>query len=104
MYVRDSLFVPIKTVLIEYLHLFLQVVTDPHTGQQKTKHKMGGSYPGNRRTPNKAYTPNASEFNSQGQATAHFINYGGGNALVLQQGGMAQPVVGKKKPSFVQGE
>jgi hypothetical protein len=78
-------------------------VTDPHTGKQKTKHKLGGAHPGNRRKPQQAYAPNASEFNSQGQATAHFVNYGGGNALVLQQQGPGQPVVGQKQPQYIQG-
>ena len=64
---------------------------------------MGGAFPGNRRTPQQAYTPSPSQFNSQGQATAHFISYGGGNALVLQQGGISQPQVGQKKPLYVQG-
>lgn len=68
---------------------------------------MGGAYPGNRRTPQQAYTPGASEFNSQGQATAHFVSYGGGNALVLQQNGIAQPQAGQpvgKQPTYIQGE
>lgn len=69
------------------------VVTDPHTGQKKTQNKLGGAYPGNRRQPNSPYAPPASQFQN-GQATAHFVNYGGGNALVLQQGGVAQPQVG----------
>ena len=77
------------------------------TGQQRQKHKLGGAYPGNRRTPQQAYTPGASEFNSQGQATAHFVSYGGGNALVLQQNGIAQPQAGQpvgKQPTYIQGE
>ena len=68
---------------------------------------MGGAYPGNRRTPQQAYTPGASEFNSQGQATAHFVSYGGGNALVLQQNRIAQPQAGQpvgKQPTYIQGE
>lgn len=70
-----------------------QTKTDPHTGQTKTKHKMGGSFPGNRRQAHNAYAPPASEF-SNGTATSHFISYGGGNALVLKQGGMAKPQMG----------
>uniref|UniRef100_A0A7S4A9U4 Uncharacterized protein n=1 Tax=Pseudo-nitzschia australis TaxID=44445 RepID=A0A7S4A9U4_9STRA len=70
-----------------------QTKTDPHTGQTKTKHKMGGSFPGNRRQAHNTYAPPASEF-SNGKATSHFVNYGGGNALVLKQGGMAKPQMG----------
>ena len=56
------------------------------------------TYPGDRLKQQQAqqqpYTPNASQFNSNGQATANFASHGGGNALVLQQGGMAHPQVG----------
>mmetsp|Transcript_16551 Transcript_16551/g.40302 ORF Transcript_16551/g.40302 Transcript_16551/m.40302 type:complete len:248 (+) Transcript_16551:194-937(+) len=82
--------------------------TDPVTGKQTTKTNFGGSYPGNRRKPNAPYQPPPSAF-SNGQATAHFVRYGGGNALVLQQGGMAQPQVGaqavtglNKPPEYIQ--
>ena len=73
------------------------------TGEKKTKHKMGGAYPGNRRQANKPYAPPASQF-SNGQATSHFVSYGGGNALVLKQGGIAQPQIGATaaKPQFIQ--
>jgi len=51
-------------------------------------------HPGNRRQANKPYAPPASAF-SNGQATSHFVSYGGGNALVLKQGnGTAQPQIG----------
>lgn len=83
----------------------LQVYTDPVTGEKKTKQTLGGSYPGNRRTPQQQYAPSAAEFQN-GQATAHFVNYGGGNALVLQQNGIAQPQAGQpigKQPTFIQG-
>lgn len=82
-----------------------ELVTDPHTGQQKTKHKLGGAYPGNRRQGHKPYTPPTSAFQN-GQATAHFVNYGGGNALVLKQdNGVAQPQQGAmpvKQPEYIQ--
>mmetsp|Transcript_19000 Transcript_19000/g.47201 ORF Transcript_19000/g.47201 Transcript_19000/m.47201 type:complete len:229 (-) Transcript_19000:206-892(-) len=74
------------------------------TGEKKTKHKMGGSYPGNRRAANSPYSPPGSQF-SNGKATSHFVSYGGGNALVLKQGGMAQPQVGAalaKPPEYIQ--
>jgi len=75
------------------------------TGQKTEKHRLGGAYPGARRPLMAPYTPGASEFDSQGQATAHFVSYGGGNALVLQQNGIAQPQVGQpvgKKPTYIQ--
>lgn len=78
--------------------------TDYVTGQKKTTHKLGGSYPGNRRQPMKPYTPPASQF-SNGQATGHFVSYGGGNALVLKQGSVAQPQIGAaiaKPPEYIQ--
>lgn len=82
-----------------------ELVTDPRTGQQKTKHKLGGAYPGNRRQGHKPYTPPTSAFQN-GQATAHFVNYGGGNALVLKQdNGVAQPQQGAmpvKQPEYIQ--
>ncbi len=74
------------------------------TGETKTKHKMGGSYPGNRRAAHSPYTPPGSQF-SNGKATNHFVSYGGGNALVLKQGGMAQPQIGAaiaKPPEYIQ--
>jgi hypothetical protein len=76
-------------------------VTNPHTGKEKNKHKLGGSYPGNRRKPQQQYAPPASDFHN-GQAVAHFISYGGGNALVLQQNGN-QPQKGEKA-KYVQGK
>ena len=80
-----------------------EVVTNPHTGETKTKHKLGGAYPGNRRKPNAPYQPPASAFQN-GQATAHFVNYGGGNALVLKENGgpqMGAMPVGKQ-PEYIQ--
>ena len=77
------------------------------TGEKKQKHKLGGAYPGNRRTPQQVYTPSPSEFNGNGQATAHFVNYGGGNALVLKQDGIAQLQSGLpegKQPTYIQGK
>jgi hypothetical protein len=62
-------------------------------------------YPGSRVQAQAPYRPNANEFNN-GQATSHFVRYGGGNALVLQQGGMAHPQVGAttaaSQPQYVQ--
>ena len=76
------------------------------TGEKKQKHTLGGAYPGNRRTPQQVYTPSPSEFNANGQATAHFVSYGGGNALVLKQDGIAQLQSGLpegKQPTYIQG-
>ena len=83
-----------------------ETTTNPITGETKTKHKMGGSFPGNRRTVQQPYHPPASDF-SNGQATQHFVTYGGGNALVLQQGpGPAKPQTGAmiataKPPEYI---
>lgn len=63
------------------------------TGETKTTHKMGGSYPGNRRPASKPYNPPASQ-SSNGQAVSHFVSYGGGNALVLKENGISQPQIG----------
>ena len=66
---------------------------------------MGGAYPGQRRPHHEAYTPDASQFNQNGQAVVHFKAYGGGNALTLvQQDGSNQPVTGIAVPQYVQGE
>lgn len=81
-----------------------EYTTDYVTGDKKAKHKMGGAYPGNRRPVNNPYTPPASQF-SNGQATSHFVSYGGGNALVLKQGGVSQPQIGAtvaKPPEYIQ--
>jgi hypothetical protein len=82
-----------------------EIVTDPHTGVKKAKNSLGGAYPGNRRQGHQPYQPPASAF-SNGQATAHFVNYGGGNALVLKQdNGVAQPQMGAmplKQPEYIQ--
>jgi hypothetical protein len=51
-------------------------------------------YPGQRLQAQAPYRPNASEFNTSGQTTSHFVSYGGGNALVLQQGGAVHQQVG----------
>mmetsp|Transcript_11386 Transcript_11386/g.12899 ORF Transcript_11386/g.12899 Transcript_11386/m.12899 type:complete len:223 (-) Transcript_11386:334-1002(-) len=60
-------------------------------------------HPGNRRQANKPYAPPASAF-SNGQATSHFVSYGGGNALVLKQGnGAAQPQIGATAATMTAG-
>ena len=83
-----------------------ETTTNPITGETKTTHKMGGAFPGNRRQVQKPYTPPASDFEN-GQATSHFVSYGGGNALVLKQGsGPAKPQTGAmvataKPPEYI---
>ncbi|GKY92411.1 hypothetical protein MPSEU_000211700 [Mayamaea pseudoterrestris] len=79
-----------------------EVTTDPHTGQQKTKKRLGGAYPGQRIPQHSPYVPPASAFNNN-QAVAHFVAYGGGNALTLvQSDGNAAPQVGKYQPEYIQ--
>mmetsp|Transcript_16224 Transcript_16224/g.39647 ORF Transcript_16224/g.39647 Transcript_16224/m.39647 type:complete len:225 (-) Transcript_16224:2243-2917(-) len=58
-------------------------------------------YPGNRVPAQAPHQPAASEFNKDGQAMSHFVSYGGGNALILQEGGpqVGAVPVGNTKPS-----
>lgn len=80
------------------------MITDPHTGQTKTKKKLGGAYPGQRR-PNKGpHVPDDSQFGKDGKAVLHFKAYGGGNALTLvKQDGTSQPATGMAAPQYIQG-
>lgn len=72
--------------------LLLQVTADPHTGEMKTKKKLGGAYPGQRRPNHAPYTPDGAAFDGTGNAIVHFKAYGGGNALTLvKQDGTNQP-------------
>lgn len=81
-----------------------QIVTDIH-GNEKKKKKLGGAYPGQRRPQHQQYAPPASEFDQNGQAVAHFMAYGGGNALTLvQNDGSNKPQSGKTEPQFIQGK
>jgi hypothetical protein len=74
------------------------------TGQEKTRKKLGGAYPGQRRPPNQPYLPPASEFGKDGQAVAHFVAFGGGNALTLvKQDGSHKPEAGKAQSEYIQG-
>ena len=78
-----------------------QVVTDPVTGEIKKKKKNGGAYPGQGGQQHAPYQPPASAFQN-GQATAHFVSYGGGNALTLQQAdGTTKPQHGGPAREFV---
>uniref|UniRef100_A0A7S4MMB2 Uncharacterized protein n=1 Tax=Odontella aurita TaxID=265563 RepID=A0A7S4MMB2_9STRA len=63
---------------------------------QKPKKKLGGQYPGNRRAKQQPYIPDASEFQKVNGntevASAHFVAYGGGNALkLMDKPNRAQP-------------
>ncbi|KAL7574046.1 hypothetical protein ACA910_015624 [Epithemia clementina (nom. ined.)] len=60
-----------------------EYVVDPATGKEVQKRKLGGNYPGNRRPQHAPYQPPASAFDGTGTAKAHFVAYGGGNALTL---------------------
>lgn len=81
--------------------------TNPITGETKTKHTMGGAFPGNRRQVQQPYKPPVSQFDGNGKAVSHFVSYGGGNALVLKQGpGPAKPQAGAmvataKPPEYI---
>eukprot|EP00978_Attheya_sp_CCMP212_P002536 scaffold5152_cov60-Attheya_sp.AAC.2 len=83
-----------------------QVVTDPITGQHNTKKKLGGAYPGQRPPHHDQYTPSTSNFEG-GQATAHFVQYEGGNALVIVDGptpSAVQPQQGAAQHKYISGE
>jgi hypothetical protein len=79
-----------------------QTTTDPHTGKQTTKTSLGGAYPGQRQQNATPYTPDASQFGANGQATAHFKAVGGGNALTLVQHD-GTPVAMQVAPQYIQG-
>jgi hypothetical protein len=97
---------PTLPFIILFGMLFSQVVTDMN-GKEKKNKKLGGAYPGQRRPQHQQYTPPASDFGKDGQATAHFVAYGGGNALVLvKKDGSSQPESGGgvgDKPQYIQG-
>eukprot|EP00540_Astrosyne_radiata_P015392 CAMPEP_0116844264 /NCGR_PEP_ID=MMETSP0418-20121206/12567_1 /TAXON_ID=1158023 /ORGANISM="Astrosyne radiata, Strain 13vi08-1A" /LENGTH=180 /DNA_ID=CAMNT_0004475149 /DNA_START=43 /DNA_END=585 /DNA_ORIENTATION=+ len=82
-----------------------EVITDPITGEVKTKKTLGGAYPGNRPATHAPYTPPTNQFQptagGTSQATAHFISTGGGNALKLVQQGPPN-INNHKKPEFIQ--
>lgn len=78
-------------------------------GNEKKKKRMGGAYPGQRPPQHQPYTPPATDFGKDGQATAHFVAHGGGNALVLvRKDGSSQPESGGHgggggKPQYISG-
>ena len=90
-----------------------EVIIDPATGQPKKKKTLGGAYPGQRTPTHAPYTPPPTDFSkpygdtttstatSTATATAHFIQYGGGNALVLGTNPQAVPQAGTPQPLFV---
>jgi hypothetical protein len=86
------------------ISVFFQVVTD-HNGHEKTKKTLGGAYPGQRPPQHQPYAPASSDYNSNGTAVAHFMAYGGGNALTLvRQDGSNKPEMGQAQPMLVQGK
>jgi hypothetical protein len=90
--------------LTVFVSFYFQTTTDPVTGQQKKKKKLGGAYPGQRPPQHDQYTPSNFE---GGKATAHFVQYGGGNALVLVDGptpSAVQPQQGHAQPVFISGK
>jgi hypothetical protein len=78
-----------------------EVQVDTHTG--KPKKKLGGDYPGNRRPQQAPYAPPQSDFQkvdgNTSQATAHFVAYGGGNALVLVDDANSPPQAASGGPA-----
>jgi hypothetical protein len=80
---------------------------DPVTGEKKKK--LGGAYPGNRRPQQAPYAPPQSDFQkvdgNTAQATAHFVSYGKGNALVLVDHANAPPqlATGVPQKEYIQG-
>jgi hypothetical protein len=91
-------------ILIDIHSDCTQVYTDPRTGHKKVTKRLGGAYPGQKTSHSSPYIPPASAFGKDGQATAHFIAHGGGNALTLvQSDGSTAPEVGGTQPEFIQG-
>jgi hypothetical protein len=82
-----------------------QIHTDPHTGQETKRKRLGGAYPGQRRPQHAPYQPPGAAFGNGDQATAHFVSYGGGNALVLQNSnGPSRPEQGIPGKDYIQGK
>jgi len=81
-----------------------EYVVDPATGKEVKKTRFGGAHPGNRRPQHSPYVPPDNEFGKDGKATAHFVAYGGGNALTLvQKDGLSQqPQAGPKPPEYIE--
>lgn len=87
--------------------LYHDVVVDLQTHSWLFSKAFGGNYPGQRPPAHKPYTPNGAAFEG-GEAKAHFIQYGGGNALVLANGPnptsiQPQQAVSNGKPEFIAG-
>lgn len=82
-------------------------MTDPHTGMETKKKRLGGAYPGQRRPEHAPYTPPADAFGEGNTTTtAHFVAYGGGNALTLARpdGTSLGPASGGPAKEYIQGE
>jgi hypothetical protein len=96
------------SIAAHFLLVFFIRQVDPVTGE--TKKKLGGNYPGNRRPQQAPYVPPQTEFHKvdgdTAQATAHFVAYGGGNALVLVDQANAPPqlATGAPQKEYIQGK
>ena len=77
------------------------MVIDPVTGQEVKKKKLGGAYPGQVRPQHQPYQPPPSAFQN-GQATAHFVTHGTGNALTLVQADGSHAPQQGKPAQFIQ--
>lgn len=86
--------------------LTTQIHSDPNSGKQTKKKRLGGAYPGQRPPQHQPYTPTEGAFAGGNTATAHFVSYGGGNALVLARpdGSAIPPAQGEKQKEYIQGE
>ena len=82
-----------------------QIHTDPMTGKETKKKRLGGAYPGQRRPQHQPYTPPEGAFAGGNAATAHFVAYGGGNALTLARpdGSAIPPASGGAQKEYIQG-
>uniref|UniRef100_A0A7S3KZZ8 Uncharacterized protein n=1 Tax=Amphora coffeiformis TaxID=265554 RepID=A0A7S3KZZ8_9STRA len=79
--------------------------TDPHTGQESKKKRLGGAYPGQRRPQHQPYTPPEEAFaGGNNTATQHFVAHGGGNALTLANpdGSAIPPASGGPAKEYIQ--
>eukprot|EP00977_Amphora_coffeiformis_P002750 scaffold521_cov167-Amphora_coffeaeformis.AAC.41 len=74
----------------------LQYHTDPHTGQESKKKRLGGAYPGQRRPQHQPYTPPEEAFaGGNNTATQHFVAHG----VTLPDGVKAGDTIHVQSPS-----
>ena len=104
----DNVFLVLLSCCSYYLLLSifsLQYHTDPHTGKESRKKRLGGAYPGQRRPQHQPYTPPEEAFAGGNTATQHFVAHGGGNALTLAKpdGSAIPPASGGPTKEYIQG-